>query len=88
MNIILYKPPYYDLNKIAHDINFYPDEDITKDAINSFFLEREPTRYRWLETLKREYSMGRIRDDYSSIYWRLSNPRKEVFKELKVVSVY
>ena len=89
MNILLYKPLYYDLNKIAYDINFYADKDITKDAINSFFLEREPTRYRWLETLKREYSIGwRIRDDYSSIYWSLSNPREEVFKKLEVVSVY
>ena len=88
MNIILYKPLYYDLNKSADDINFTPDEDIIKDAINSFFLERTPTRFRWLETLKREYSIGgRIRDDYSSIHWYL-NPRKEVFKELEVVSVY
>ena len=88
MNILLYKPLYYDLNKIAYDINIFPDKDITRDAINSFFLEREPTRYRWLETLKREYSIGgRVRDDYSSIYWYL-NPRKEVFKKLEVVSVY
>ena len=87
MNILLYKPLYYDLNKSADDINFITDENIIKDAINSFFLEREPTRYRWLETLKREYSIGgRVRDDYSSIYWYL-NPRKEVFKKLEVVSV-
>lgn len=89
MNILLYKPLYYDLDKIAYDINFYRDEDIIKDAINSFFLERTPTRFRWLETIKREYSIGgRIRDDYSSIYWFLSNPREEVFKKLKVVSIY
>ena len=88
MNILLYKPLHYDLDKIAYDINFYRDEDIIKDAINSFFLERTPTRFRWLETLKREYSIGRIRDDYYSIYWSLSNPRKEVFKNLEVVSVY
>ena len=89
MNILLYKPLHNDLNKIAHDINFYPDEGVIKDAINSFFLERTPTRFRWLETLKREYSIGgRIRDDYSSIYWYLSNPREEVFKKLEVVSVY
>ena len=89
MNIILYKPLHYDLNKIANDINFFPDEGIINNAINSFFLERTPTRFRWLETLKREYSIGgRIRDDYSSIYWFLSNPREEVFKELEVVSVY
>ena len=88
MNILLYKPLYYNLNKIAYDINFFSDEDIVKDAINSFFLEKTPTRFRWLETLKREYSIGgRIRDDYSSIYWYL-NPRKEVFKKLKVVSVH
>ena len=89
MNILLYKPLYYDLNKSADDINYLPDEGIIKDAINSFFLERTPTRFRWLETLKREYSIGgRIRDDYSSIYWFLSNPREEVFKKLEVVSVY
>ena len=88
MNILLYKPLYYDLNKIAYDINFFPDKDITRDAINSFFLERTTMRFRWLETIRREYSIGgRIRDDYSSIYWSLSNPRKEVFKELEVVSV-
>ena len=88
MNILLYKPLYYDLNKITKDINFYTDKNTIKDAINSFFLERTPACFRWLETLKREYSMGRIRDDYSSIYWRLSNPKKEVFKKLEVVSVY
>ena len=89
MNILLYKPLHYDPDIIAYDINFYADKDITKDAINSFFLEKTPTRFRWLETLKREYSIrGRIRDDYSSIYWYLSNPREEVFKKLAVVSVY
>ena len=89
MNILLYKPLHYDLNKSANDIDFFPDEDKIKSAINSFFLERTPTHFRWLETLKREYSIGgRIRDDYYSIYWKLSNPRKEVFKELKAVSVY
>lgn len=89
MNILLYKPLYYDLDKIAYDINFFADKDITTDAINSFFLEKTSTRFRWLETLRREYSIGgRIRDDYSSIYWYLSNPREEVFKKLEVVSVY
>ena len=89
MNILLYKPLHYDPDIIAYDINFYADKDITKDAINSFFLERTPTRFRWLETLKREYSIGgRIRDDYYSIYWSLSNLREEVFKKLEVVSVY
>lgn len=89
MNILLYKPLYYDLNKIADDINYFPDEGMIKDAINSLFLEKTPTRFHWLETLRREYSIrGRTRDYYSSIYWFLSNPREEVFKELEVVSVY
>lgn len=83
MNILLYKPLCYDLKKSADDINFYADKDIIKDAINSFFLEITPTSFRWLETLKKEYRMG----GYPS-YWSLSNPRKEVFKQLKVVSVY
>ena len=88
MNILLYKPLHYDLNKIAYDINFFLEEDTINSAINSFFLERTPTHFHWLETLKREYSIGgRVRDDYSSIYWYL-NPRKEVFKKLEVVSVY
>ena len=89
MNILLYKPLYYDLNKSAYDINFYPDEDTIKYAINSFFLERTPTCFRWLETLKREYNRERVwGGDYPSIYWLLLNPRKEVFKKLEVVSVY
>ena len=85
MNILLYKPPYYNLNKSAYDINFFPDEDKIKSAINSFFLERTPTRFRWLDTLRIEYNTG---DNYPFIYWSLPNPRKEVFKELEVVSVY
>lgn len=89
MNILLYKPLYYDLNQSADDINYLQDEGIIKDAINSFFLEKTPTRFRWLETLRREYNRERIwGDDYSYIYWNLSNPRKEVFKKLEVVSVY
>ena len=88
MNIILYKPLCYDLNECANDINFYADKDIIKDAINSFFLEKTPTTFRWLETIRREYSIGRIRNDYYSIYWSLFNPEKEVFKKLEVVSVY
>ena len=84
MNILLYKPLHYNLNECANNINFYPDEDIIKDAINSFFLEKIPKNFRWLETLKREYRMG----GYPSVLWSLSNPRKEVFKQLKVVSVY
>ena len=89
MNILLYKPSYYDLNKSADDINYLSDEDIIKDAINSFFLEKTPTRFRWLETLRREYNRERIwGDDYPPIYWNLPNPRKEVFKKLEVVSVY
>ena len=87
MNILLYKPLCYDLNKSANDINFYADKDIIKDAINSFFLEKTPTTFRWLESIRREYSIRRVRDDYPSIFWVLSNPRKEVFKKLEVVSV-
>ena len=83
MNIILYKPFYYDLNKIAKDINFFPDEGIINNAINSFFLEKTPKNFSWLKTLKREYRMG----GYPSVLWSLSFPRKEVFKKLKVVSV-
>lgn len=89
MNILLYKPLHYDPDKIAYDISFYPDEDIIKDAINSFFLEKTPTRFRWLDTLRRESNRERIWGyDYSYIYWNLSNSRKEVFKKLEVVSVY
>ena len=88
MNILLYKPLHYDLNKIAHDISFYPDEDIIKDAINSFFLEKTPTRFRWLETLRRDHYRREAFDNYNTVYWSLSNPRKEVFKKLEVVSVY
>ena len=86
MNIILYKPLYYDLNKSADDINFIPDENIIKDAINSFFLEKTSTHFRWLGTFKIECSRRNI---YSPpTCWIISNPRKEVFKELKAVSVY
>ena len=87
MNIILYKPLYYDLNKSAKDINFYTDKNTIKDAINSFFLERTPTHFRWLETLRRECDRRENHNDYSPAYWFLSNPKKEVFKKLKVVSV-
>ena len=82
MNIILYKPPYYDLNKIAYDINVISDEGAIKDAINSLFLVKTSAHFRWL---KRE---GRIYDNYPLICWSLSEPRKEVFKKLEVVSVY
>ena len=91
MNILLYKPPYYDLNKCANDINFFPDEGIINNAINSFFLEETPTSFRWFETFRID---RRRRENYSPTYlspyssWNISNPRKEVFKELKVVSVY
>lgn len=89
MNILLYKPLYYDLNKSADDINFIPDENIIKDAINSFFLGKNTAYFRWLETLRRESNRERIWGyDYPSIYWSLSNPRKEVFKNLEVVSVH
>ena len=79
MNILLYKPLHYDLNKIANDINFYPDEDIINAAINSFFLAETPTSFRWFETFRRE------RYNTSSHYWSLSNSKKEVFKKLEVV---
>ena len=85
MNILLYKPLCYDLNKSANDINFYADKDIIKDAINSFFLEKTPTTFRWLETIRREYRLGRIHNYY---YWSLFDPEEEVFKKLEVVSVY
>ena len=88
MNIILYKPLYYDLNKSADDINFIPDENIIKDAINSFFLGKTPSYFRWLETLRRDHYRREAFDNYNTVYWSLSNPRKEVFKKLEVVSVY
>ena len=84
MNILLYKPLCYDLKKSADDINYLQDKDIIDNAINSFFLEKIPKNFRWLKTLEREYRMG----GYPSVLWSLSNPRKEVFKQLKVVSVY
>ena len=87
MNILLYKPLHYDLSQSAKDINFFLEEDTIKSAINSFFLEKTSTYFCWLETLRREYSIRRVRDDYPSIFWVLSNPRKEVFKKLEVVSV-
>lgn len=83
MNIILYKPPYYDLDLCANT-----DENIIRDVINSLFLSRTSAHFHWLYTIKRVYNRGRIYYDYSSIYWSLSNPMKEKFKELKVVSVY
>ena len=91
MNILLYKPLYYDLNKSANDINFYPDEDIINNAINSFFLAEAPTIFRWFETFRRDHCR---RENYSPTYlsryscWSIPNPRKEVFKKLEVVSVY
>ena len=88
MNILLYKPLHNDLNKIAHDISFYPDENIIKDAINSFFLGKTPSYFRWLETLRRDHYRREAFDNYNTVYWSLSNPRKEVFKKLEVVSVY
>ena len=88
MNILLYKPLCYDLNKSADDINFIPDENIIKDAINSFFLANTPTQFRWLETLRREYNRRENHNNYSPAYWFFSNLNKEVFKKLEVVSVY
>ena len=90
MNILLYKPLRYDLNQCANDINFYPDEVIINDAINSFFLGESPTCFRWFETFRRDRCR---RENYSPDYlspyssWSLSNPKKEVFKKLEVVSV-
>ena len=85
MNILLYKPLYYDLNKIAKDINVISDEGAIKDSINSFFSERAPSCFRRIYTLKRGFG---VYDNYPSIYWTPSSPRREAFKELKVVSVY
>ena len=82
MNIILYKPLYYDLNKIAYDINVISDEGVIKDAINSLFLVKTSAHFCWL------YTKRKICENYPSIFWSLSNPRKEVFKKLEVVSVY
>ena len=87
MNILLYKPLHYNLNECANDINFYPDEGIIKDAINSFFLVGAPAHLRWLETLRRECNRRENYNDYSTAYWVLSKPKKEVFKKLEVVSV-
>ena len=84
MHILLYKPPSYDPDQCARDINFYPDEDIIKDAINSFFLGKGPLGFRWLETIRREYARRGCYGDHSPAYWRLSNTKK-VFKTLTVV---
>ena len=88
MNILLYKPLYYDLSQSADDINYLQNEDTIKSAINSFFLERTPAYFRWLETLRRDHYRREAFDNYNTVYWSLSNPRKEVFKKLEVVSVY
>ena len=85
MKLLLYKPLRYDLNQCSNDINFCPDKDMIKDAINSFFLVSTPPNFRWLETLKRECSRRENCNDYSPAYWLLSNPKKEVFKKLEVV---
>lgn len=84
MHILLYKPSSYDLHQCARDINFYPDEDIIKDAINSFFLGKGPSGFRWLETIRRERTRRECYGDYSPALWNLSNPKK-VFKTLIVV---
>ena len=88
MNILLYKPLCYDLVQCANDINFCPDEGIINDAINSFFLAKTSIYFCWLETLRRDHYRREVFDNYNTVYWSLSNPRKEVFKKLKVVSVY
>ena len=87
MNILLYKPLHYDLDKIAYDINVISDESAIKDAINSFFLVKTPTNFIWLETLRRECNRRENYNDCSPAYWMLSKPKKEVFKKLEVVSV-
>ena len=87
MKLLLYKPLYYDLNQCSNDINFCPDKDMIKDAINSFFLVGAPPNLRWLETFRREYNRRENYNDSSPAYWLLSNPKKEVFKKLEVVSV-
>ena len=87
MKLLLYKPLYYNLNECANDINFCPDKDMIKDAINSFFLVSTPTHLRWLETFRRECNRRENYNDYSPAYWLLSKPKKEVFKKLEVVSV-
>ena len=87
MKLLLYKPLYYNLNECANDINFFPDEGIINDAINSFFLAKTPTSFIWLETLRRWRNRREFFVDCHPTCWSLSNPKKEVFKELKVVSV-
>ena len=90
MNILLYKPLCYDLNECANDINFYPEEGIIKDAINSFFLVEAPMSFRWFETFRRDrFRRENYSSDYLSPYssWSISNLKKEVFKKLEVVSV-
>lgn len=92
MKLLLYKPFYYDLNQCSDDINFYPDKNMIKNAINSFFLVSTPSNFRWLytlklETLKREYNRRENHNDYSPVYWKLPKPKEEVFKKLEVVSV-
>ena len=87
MKLLLYKPPYYNLDLCAVDISFCPDKDMIKDAINSFFLVSTPPNLRWFETLRRDCIRREIYNDHSPTYWLLSNPKKEVFKKLEVVSV-
>ena len=90
MKLLLYKPLRYDLNQCSNDINFCPDKDMIKDAINSFFLVEAPMSFRWFETFRRDRCR---RENYSSDYlspyssWSISNLKKEVFKKLEVVSV-
>ena len=83
MHILLYKPSSYDLHQCAKDINFYPDEDIIKASINSFFLGKELLGFRCLEIIRREHTRGECYGDHSSVSWNLSNT--EVFKTLIVV---
>ena len=87
MKLLLYKPLHYDLNECANDINFCPDEGIINDAINSFFLAKTSTYFCWLEILRRDRYRREILVYLSPAYWKLTNPRKKVFKKLEVVSV-
>ena len=87
MKLLLYKPLHYDLNQCSNDINFYLDEDMINDAINSFFLAKTPTNFNWVETLRRNHYRREALNDYNTVYWSLPNPKKGVFKKLEVVSV-
>lgn len=83
MHILLYKPSSYDLDQCAKDLILYPEEDIIKNAINSFFLGKGTLGFRWLETIKIEDTKRKYYGECSPSYWRISNSK--VFKTLTVV---